>query len=360
MPRIFICYRRLDSGETCGRIGDRLTRAFGAGNVFKDVDSLPGGADFRDHVAETIKHCDALLVLIGPDWLTAADGHGRQRLAEPEDYVRQEIELALSLGRNVVPVLVDGAALPKPEELPPSVRPLAFRQAMVVRADPDFHRDMDRLIRMLDKNRVWRRLAWAAVAGAILLLVPGLARIAPKFFGSSSSAPRLLMYHRVAAEDRRLVDQNHAPFPAEAELELDPDSGGQSFRYLLAIAGDGRARLYPDEDLQRDAKGSWHWQLGTGATETLIYCTRARQFSADELAELERQLSRLGEPKLAKHQQILWQGRGWHTVESDLVPRGQPLPAVSRGWADRVVAILNAQGLQYDGRTVCIETEGAP
>jgi hypothetical protein len=86
-----------------------------------------------------------VLTVIGRQWLDVADTAGRRRLDDPTDLVRIEIEAALARGVPVIPLLVQGALMPEPHALPEALRPLAFRNGMSVRADPDFHRDLDRL-----------------------------------------------------------------------------------------------------------------------------------------------------------------------------------------------------------------------
>lgn len=148
---IFISYRRRDSVDITGRIHDRLVAQFGSASVFKDVDAIPFGVDFRKHLEREVSHCPALLAIIGPDWLNAADGRGNRRLENPSDWVRIEIETALKRDSVVIPVLVGGAKLPKDHELPDSLKGLAYRQSALVRSDPDFHRDVDRLIQRIEE-----------------------------------------------------------------------------------------------------------------------------------------------------------------------------------------------------------------
>jgi hypothetical protein len=152
MTRLFISYRRADSQTITGRIYDRLLQAFGGPQaVFKDVDSIPIGVDFKAYLDQQIARSDAVLVIIGPKWLTIADESGRRRLDSPDDFVRLEIEFALRRGMLVVPVLVGNAPMPAESSLPKSLRALAYRNAAVVRDDPDFHHDMDRLIGSLQQ-----------------------------------------------------------------------------------------------------------------------------------------------------------------------------------------------------------------
>lgn len=147
MPRIFISYRRSDSAAVSGRIYDRLCMAFGEPQVFKDVDNIPPGAKYRELLEREVGKCDVLLAIIGPGWLNAVDSAGHPRLAHPEDFVRIEIEAGLTRDNVlVIPVLVDDGKMPAPEQLPDTLRDLHYRNAAVVRNDPDFNRDMGRLI----------------------------------------------------------------------------------------------------------------------------------------------------------------------------------------------------------------------
>jgi formylglycine-generating enzyme required for sulfatase activity len=151
MPSVFISYRRSDSSAISGRIHEHLVRALGKENVFKDVDSIPPGVDFRKVVGDSVALCDVLLAVIGVRWLGATDAAGQDRLSLETDFVRLEIEAALKRDIPVIPVLVEGASVPTPDQLPPSLRDLAYRHASVVRNDPDFNHDMDRLIRALKR-----------------------------------------------------------------------------------------------------------------------------------------------------------------------------------------------------------------
>jgi formylglycine-generating enzyme required for sulfatase activity len=150
MSQVFISYRRDDSADAAGRIYDRLVQCFGRDNVFKDVDDIPPGVDFRAVISEAVGRCQVLLAVIGRDWLEIVGPSGKRRLDDPRDFVRLEIEAALSRGILVIPVLVGRAGMPGEERLPESLRPLAFRNAVEVRRDPDFHHDVDRLARHLD------------------------------------------------------------------------------------------------------------------------------------------------------------------------------------------------------------------
>jgi formylglycine-generating enzyme required for sulfatase activity len=147
MPRIFISYRRADSRKDAGRLYDRLVHAFGKENVFKDVNNISPGSDFRDVITRAIEQCNVLLVLIGSEWLSVLDDDGQRRLDNPDDFVRIEIETGLqSKCQRIIPVLLDGAEMPEIEDLPTSLRELASKNASVIRDDPDFDHDVERLI----------------------------------------------------------------------------------------------------------------------------------------------------------------------------------------------------------------------
>lgn len=148
---IFISYRHDDTIDVAGRIYDVLGDRFGADKVFKDVDNIPPGAKFDDHIKTTLSQCRVALVLIGPNW-AGAGAAGGSRLDDAEDLVRIEVETALARDVYVVPVLVNGAQLPRPDQLPPSLRPLLGRQAAIIRRDPDFRDDMKRLVQALRSN----------------------------------------------------------------------------------------------------------------------------------------------------------------------------------------------------------------
>ena len=150
MPKVFISYRREHTLAIAGRIDDRLQAAYGRPSVFRDISTIPPGVDFRQHISDAVSQCEALIALIGTQWLEASQG-GLKRLDDPSDFVRIEIEAALTRGVPVVPVLVDGAAMPLEKDLPPSLSALAYRNAVKVDSGVDFHQHMDRLVRGLDK-----------------------------------------------------------------------------------------------------------------------------------------------------------------------------------------------------------------
>ena len=173
---IVISYRRADTGMIVGRIFEQLEAHFGKGAVFMDIENIPAGIDFRQHIEAILGKCDIVLALIGPHWANV-DEHGQSRILDPGDWVRIEIETALKKNVPVIPVLIDHTPHPKPEQLPDTLKALAFRQATDVAAGRDFHVHMRRLIRAMD-HLLGRRPRWVkqAMAGtaAIFLIAFGM------------------------------------------------------------------------------------------------------------------------------------------------------------------------------------------
>ena len=135
MGGIFISYRRDDAAADAGRLRDDLQRRCPHSHVFLDV-AIRAGADFREALAAELDACEVLIALIGPRWLQATtSATGQRRLDEEVDYVRLEIETALAKHKLVIPVILPGTRMPKPEELPPSIRELAWRNALELRYD---------------------------------------------------------------------------------------------------------------------------------------------------------------------------------------------------------------------------------
>jgi len=150
-PRIFISYRREDSGGWAGRVADRLTAAFGGTNVFFDVDAINPGSDFVRNLSDRENKSDVLLAVIGRDWLTVREQDGRRRIDNPDDYVRLEISSALRNKIRVIPMLVSGARMPQAHEVPQDLADLVRREAVEI-TDSSFHPIIDELVRILSRE----------------------------------------------------------------------------------------------------------------------------------------------------------------------------------------------------------------
>jgi TIR domain len=147
-PKIVVSYRRSDSAMA-GRIFDRLVQHFGKTNLFIDIDNVPFGVDFRKHIDDALKTSDLLVAIIGHNWLGSKDG-GAARIMNAADPVRVELETALRRDLLILPVLLDGASMPDPAELPETIRDLSYRNALEVESGRDFNVHIDRLIRAIE------------------------------------------------------------------------------------------------------------------------------------------------------------------------------------------------------------------
>jgi hypothetical protein len=134
VPRLFVSYRVDDSVHATIAIADQLARHFGAGNVFRDRDSLPLGALYPRRIRRALERCDTVLAVIGPQWLEARDARGARRLDDPQDWVRTELRMAFQRGIPVVPVLLDQAELPGRSRLPADIHLLSLSTYWQVRS----------------------------------------------------------------------------------------------------------------------------------------------------------------------------------------------------------------------------------
>lgn len=188
MPkRVLISYRREDTAAAAGRVYDRLSRLLAKPNVFFDVSTIGGGEDFARKIASEISKSDATLAFIGDKWLEKSPSGGGPRICEPDDYVRAELRTALSRPLLVVPVLVGGARMPRPEQLPEDIRAITAKNALPLRHE-SFDDDTENIVAAVlglkageraweDKGSLGIKIAYAvgaALAVSMLLLLIAL------------------------------------------------------------------------------------------------------------------------------------------------------------------------------------------
>ncbi|HYZ18750.1 MAG TPA: toll/interleukin-1 receptor domain-containing protein [Gaiellaceae bacterium] len=172
MARIFINYRRGDTSSNASRLCEWLGERYGEDQVFMDVDAIEPGLDWARAIENAVGSADLVLAMIGKDWLAEL----KRRSADEDDFMRYELETALSRDIRVIPVLVEGAKMPPTAELPESLASLTRRQAFEIR-DERFRFDKEELFRRVD-----RALEGQGVA------VPRTER-APQPNGSAAVAP---------------------------------------------------------------------------------------------------------------------------------------------------------------------------
>jgi hypothetical protein len=203
--RIFISYRRDDAAGEAGRLADHLQRRFGADRVFLDIETIDPGTDFVQVLQRSLAETAAVLVVIGRQWLDIRGAAGMRRLDDPADFVRLEVAAALGRSVPVVPVLVQGASMPRAQDLPEALAPLVTRQAASL-DHTEFHADAerlaDRLARLVDGGPGW----WPptprvmAAAALVALLLAGLGGY--RWVGQRAADARRLAAEEAARQDR--------------------------------------------------------------------------------------------------------------------------------------------------------------
>ncbi|MFN8411531.1 MAG: toll/interleukin-1 receptor domain-containing protein [Anaerolineales bacterium] len=160
--KLFISYRRSDTRGIAGRLSDTLSAYFGDERVFRDIESIEGGADFGNVIEQNLQNADAVIVLIGQNWISAKNESGQRRLEDPQDWVAEEIAIAIQLKKPIFPVLVDGASMPRTEELPEKLKSLTRYNAISL-SDDRWKSDVLRLGKIISfeiPSANERKLAW--------------------------------------------------------------------------------------------------------------------------------------------------------------------------------------------------------
>lgn len=149
--KIFICYRRT-TDNAARMLQTALKQKFGEKVVFIDVDHIEPGVDFVNRLQAQISKTAAMVVVVGPDWLTLRNANGDRRIDDPQDPVHVEVAAALFSGIDIFPTLVDGASMPGEDDLPLMLRPFARRNARKVPVDEFFPTAMEGLTKAIDAS----------------------------------------------------------------------------------------------------------------------------------------------------------------------------------------------------------------
>ncbi len=246
VPSVFVSYRRADTQHPTDRLVERLQDEFGAGQVFQDVGNIPYGANFRTVITEEIDKRDIVLIMIGPQWGKLTN----ERASDPNDSARIEVEQALTMGKLVIPVLVDNTKMPDPNLLPQHIRDMCGLNAAHLRPNPDFNEDADRLISQI---RDWYR---QRVGSGTLPKRPSGTNLAPSSVVPPPSRPKWGFWRWIGL----------IPFGgsgAALALTWDPDNVGLAVAYAAVLI-----LLYTNIILpifnrwQRRESAAGRWRIG--------------------------------------------------------------------------------------------------
>ena len=127
-----------------------LTAHYGKEAIFRDIDNIPSASIFACISTRCCGQTHILLAIVGPAWLGAIRAAADERIQEESDPVRVEVETALRRRVPVIPVLIGNTRMPSSEQLPPSLKDFAFRNAVKLDTGQDFDYHMDRLIKAMD------------------------------------------------------------------------------------------------------------------------------------------------------------------------------------------------------------------
>lgn len=247
--KIFISYRRSDSDTQARLLKKCVEKYLSPRDVFMDVHSIPDGVEFADFIAVRIARCDAMFVLIGPQWLDAQDANGR-RLDQPGDFVRNEIAAGLKRGGlKVIPLILDGATVPPASALPSDIAGLPSRNAHKVRSE-SFESDVEILLKDMGlKTHSSRRRLLFAGAGGVGLLAASAAgsfilRWPPQFYPSGSLA--LPEYVRIVTDEARAASDEAAADGGVIEQARTAILEAQRAKARAESAGDSAEYEYGD------------------------------------------------------------------------------------------------------------------
>src|SRR5215467_13441266 len=95
--KLFISYRREDTLQVARSLDADLRMHILADEIFLDYQRIDGGEAWPDRLRQQVRESSVMLALVGNRWLTAQDQHCIRRIDDPDDWVRQEILLALEL-----------------------------------------------------------------------------------------------------------------------------------------------------------------------------------------------------------------------------------------------------------------------
>ena len=138
VSRVFVSYRHEDAEADAGRLYDTLAAELGQEALYKDVENIAIGRNWKRAVREALADSAAVLFVMGPDW----------RLSPAIEF---ELQLALASDVPVVPILVRKADLVQlSSRLPAPLSEISERRAVTVN-HASWSRDCRELLEMLKR-----------------------------------------------------------------------------------------------------------------------------------------------------------------------------------------------------------------
>lgn len=226
-PWIFLSYRRSDSAYIVGVLRDALEAQFGRGSVFLDIDAIPVAVDFENFLGDAIRQCRVVIAIIGDAWLRIANDKGKD--VPEQDFVRLELEVAMTHQIPIIPVLVGTATLPSEEILPVSLRQLRRLNATQLRPGRDTKLDLLHLLAQLRRFRPKTRRTLSIYIACLLLL------------GLSGIVFYHLIFRKMGENITHTTEDRQGPVITDINYTTD---GSLSRDQLLSIA-----QLTPGQDL---------------------------------------------------------------------------------------------------------------
>jgi hypothetical protein len=140
IQRIYVSFRKQDSGPQSQRLCERLSAYFGNDRIVVCLDNTEVEA-----VEGILRSCSLFLAVIGQHW--HADSNGRRYMDDSSDFVRRDVATCLSQAIPVLIALMNGASMPS--DLPEALGGLLTYKIITLR-DDYFVYDVDRLITKLE------------------------------------------------------------------------------------------------------------------------------------------------------------------------------------------------------------------
>ncbi len=281
--KVFLSYRQGDDAPVAEQLHYWLEEEFGTAAEFVNAQSSSAGREAKSGLNERAAECDVLLVLISEAWLDAADGSGGRLLDSADDPVLIQVAPALSLGKQVIPVLVNGTEMPGAGRLPEPLKPLVYYNAVQL-SHEHVPASLDVLAAVLRTALADAKRNEGSSAGAAL---PGHADGAPtvvKIGDGGEAAVWDLLKDRRRAPELRDPPGNTPDLPEEPPVSaVHPDlaswdaflnrfpvnAGVETVRErLLALGHEAEADL-PEEPSELAEAKAWAIATSSGSIEEL-------------------------------------------------------------------------------------------